>query len=230
MDAIVLAGGLGTRLRSVVADIPKSMAPICGKPFLDTLLTVLAQKGFHHIILSLGYKAEQIVAYFGNQFAGMQISYEIELQPLGTGGAIRKALHHCRENHAFVFNGDTYVDLEVSIIERQWRIYQRPIIVAREVDDTSRYGRLHSTDGRVTGFAEKGAAGQGLINAGCYVLPVHLLDDFPIGQAFSLESDFLTHTVHQQHIDLFLTQGQFIDIGIPEDYARAQVELRQVVA
>lgn len=225
MEAIVLAGGFGTRLREVVPDLPKPMAPVAGRPFLEILLLALASKGFCRVILSLGYMADKVVAYFGDHFAGMELVYEVEDTPLGTGGAVRQALTRCSEDHVFVFNGDTYLDLEVADVEARWQTHHVPIIVAREVPDTARYGRLNTEEERVIGFIEKGMAGAGLINAGCYVLPVAILNEFALGQAFSLEADFLAKTVGVRRIDLFVTRGHFIDIGVPEDYARAQSEL-----
>lgn len=127
--------------------------------------------------------------------------------------------------HVFVFNGDTYLDIEAQCIEKHWQIHRAPIIVAREVDDTTRYGRLNTIDGRIAGFSEKGIAGPGLINAGGYVFPASILDEFPLGKPFSLETDFLSKAVGMHRIDFFVTHGHFIDIGIPEDYAKAQVEL-----
>lgn len=228
MEAIVLAGGFGTRLRAVVPDLPKPMAPVAGRPFLEILLQVLASKGFSRVILSLGFMADRVIAYFGEQFAGMELVYEIEDTPLGTGGATRRALTRCNTDHVFVFNGDTYLDLEVSDVEANWQMHRAPIIVAREVPDTARYGRLNTEGERVIGFLEKGMTGPGLINAGCYVLPVAILDEFALGQAFSLETDFLAKTVGVQRTDLFVTSGHFIDIGVPEDYARAQSELARI--
>lgn len=225
MEAIILAGGFGTRLRAVVPDLPKPMALISGRPFLEILLSSLAQKGFKRIVLSLGFMADKVVAHFGNQFSGMEIVYEVEDAPLGTGGAVRQALSHCNEDHVFVFNGDTYLDLEVADVEAYWQEHHVPIIVAREVPDTTRYGRLNTEKERVIGFSEKGMAGAGLINAGCYVLPIAILDDLALGQSFSIETDFLAKTVGVLRIDLFVTNGHFIDIGVPEDYERAQYEL-----
>jgi len=228
MEAIVLAGGFGTRLREVVPDLPKPMAPVAGRPFLEILLAVLARKGFCRVVLSLGYMADKVTSHFGVQFAGMELVYEVEDTPLGTGGALRQALEHCNADHVFVFNGDTYLDLEVDKIEAHWNVHKSPIIVAREVPDTARYGRLHTSGGRVIGFLEKGMSGPGLINAGCYVLPVTILNEFTLGQSFSLENDYLANAVGGERIDLFVTSGHFIDIGVPEDYARAQVELAEI--
>lgn len=225
MEAIVLAGGMGTRLRQVVPDLPKPMAPVAGRPFLEIVLTALAEKGFRRVVLSLGYMADKVVSHFGDAFAGMDLVYEIEQSPLGTGGALRAALPHCTADHVFVFNGDTFLDLETVALEAQWTNFRNPIIVAREVPDTARYGRLEVIEGRVCGFLEKGRTGAGLINAGCYVLPSDLLDGFARGTTFSLEADFLAEAVKRQRIDVFITEGMFIDIGVPEDYARAQTEL-----
>lgn len=226
MEAIVLAGGLGTRLRQLVPDLPKPMAPIGGKPFLSILLKSMADKGFGRVVLSLGYMADSVIDYFGaNGYAGMALDFEVEEAPLGTGGAVRRAILRSREDHIFVLNGDTYLDLEASDLERHWQSNRAPIIVAREVADTSRYGRLKVDGERVTGFLEKGVSGPGLINAGCYVLPTNSLDSFTLNQAFSLEVDFLAKAVVTQRVDLFVTQGRFIDIGVPDDYRRAQTEL-----
>lgn len=228
MEAIVLAGGLGTRIREVVRDLPKPMAPVAGRPFLEILLTSLARKGFSRVVLSLGYLAEKVTEYFGDQFAGMELLYEIEETPLGTGGAIRQALRRCIADHVFIFNGDTYLDVEASEVEAQWLSQRVPIIVVREVPDTARYGRLAIANNLVVGFCEKGSAGRGLINAGCYILPKIILDEFPSDETFSLEIDYLAKVVTHQRFDVFVTKGQFIDIGIPEDLARAQIELAAV--
>ena len=228
MEAVVLAGGFGTRLRQVVPDLPKPMAPVAGRPFLEILLTTLSRKGFRRVVLSLGYMADKVVDHFGEKFAGMDLVYEIETTPLGTGGAVRQSLDRCLADHVFVFNGDTYLDVEVATLEEHWTDQRVPIIVARNVPDTSRFGRLDTADGRVLGFAEKGAGGPGLINAGCYVLPKSILADFKRGEAFSLEADFLAKAVSQQRFDLFVTSGHFIDIGVPEDFRRAQTELAGV--
>jgi D-glycero-alpha-D-manno-heptose 1-phosphate guanylyltransferase len=225
VEVIVLAGGFGARLKQVVSDVPKPMAPVAGKPFLEIVLALLGRKGFTRAILSLGYMAEKFVPHFGNRFADMDLAYEIERVPLGTGGAVRQAMGRCKSDHVFVINGDTYLDFEAAEIEAHWQKHHAPIIVAREVADTTRYGRLLVATGQVVKFSEKGDSGPGLINAGCYVLPMGILDAFHAGQAFSLETDFLAKVVSSQRLDLFVTNGQFIDIGVPEDYARAQKEL-----
>jgi len=225
MEAIVLAGGFGTRLRQVVADVPKPMAPIAGRPFLEILLGSLERKGFARVVLSLGFMAEKISDHFGARFAGMDVAYVVEDAPLGTGGAIRLALDACTQDHVFVFNGDTYLDLEVQSLEQRWQAKRHQVVVGRQVPDTTRYGRLVVDGGCITGFAEKGISGPGLINAGCYVLAADALARFPLNQPFSIETDYLVPEVTSGTVDVFVTEGMFIDIGIPEDYARAQTLL-----
>jgi D-glycero-alpha-D-manno-heptose 1-phosphate guanylyltransferase len=125
----------------------------------------------------------------------------------------------------FVFNGDTYLDLEVGLLERRWHAKRNSIVVGRQVPDTTRYGRLIVDGDRITSFAEKGIAGPGLINAGCYVLATDALARFPLNQPFSIETDYLVPEVARATVEVFVTEGMFIDIGIPEDYARAQTLL-----
>jgi D-glycero-alpha-D-manno-heptose 1-phosphate guanylyltransferase len=225
MEAIILAGGFGTRLREVVPNLPKPMAPIGGRPFLELLLSSLAKKGFTRVVLSLGFMSEKIIAHFGSAFMGMDLVHEVELTPLGTGGAIRAALLRCVDDHAFIFNGDTYLDLDVDAVEQLWQANHNPIIVVREVADTARFGRVGMSGRRICAFLEKGVVGPGLINAGCYVFPKNSLIDFPVAQAFSLETEFFVKDLQRISFDGYVTEGRFIDIGVPEDYALAQTEL-----
>jgi len=222
MEAIILAGGFGTRLRQVVPDLPKPMAPVAGRPFLEILLAQLLRSGFSHAVLALGYRAEIIQEYFGRAFGELTLSCVVEDSPLGTGGATRLAMERCKSDHAFIFNGDTFLDLDVATVERQWQANKRPIIVARPVPDTGRYGRLVIHEGIVNRFNEKTAAGPGLINAGCYVLAPKMLGHYPLNEPFSLETEYFSPLVLQEPVDGFICEGDFIDIGIPDDYFRAQ--------
>ncbi len=228
MDAIVLAGGFGTRLAPVVPDLPKPMAPVAGRPFLEILLTWLSRQGFSRVMLSLGHMADKIVSHFGDHYAGMQLVYEVEDSPLGTGGAIRQASRHCSGTHYFVFNGDSFLDLEVDKVEALWQARRVPTIVARALSDTTRFGRLETSGSQVTGFVGKGQPGPGLINGGCYVFDANELAEIPIGKPFSIELDYFPEQVKKRRFEFFVTQGQFIDIGVPVDYARAQIELADV--
>lgn len=228
MDAIVLAGGFGTRLRGVVPDLPKPMAPVAGRPFLEILLTWMARNGFTRVVLSLGYQADKIVGHFGSRYAGMELVYEIETTPLGTGGAIRQASRHCTGSHYYVFNGDSFLDLDVPLVEAWWQHNRAPIIVTRTVPDTGRYGRLEIEGNQVIAFAGQGTPGPGFINGGCYVFNIDQLSGWPLDQTFSVELDYFPGEVKSRRFDAFLAQGQFIDIGVPDDYVRAQTELAGV--
>lgn len=222
MEAIVLAGGFGTRLRQAVPDLPKPMAPIASRPFLEILLSVLAKKGITRVVLSLGYMSDKIISHLGNYYSGMNLDYEIESHPLGTGGAIRAAMMHCSEDHVFVFNGDTYLDIELEELECLWNSTHQPVVVVREVEDTSRFGRVEIKNNFITAFCEKGISGPGFINAGCYVLPKDALNNFVINEPFSLETDYIAKSLNDNGFKSFITRGQFIDIGVPEDYMLAQ--------
>ncbi|WP_322995562.1 nucleotidyltransferase family protein [Castellaniella sp.] len=223
MEAIVLAGGYGTRLRAVVSDVPKPMAPVAGRPFLEIVLDRLAQSGFTRVVLAVGYLSNVIIQHFGESYAGMDIDYVTEDQPLGTGGAMRQALDVCQQDPVFVFNGDTYLGLEIQRVMSLWQAHQQPILVARHIAEVSRYGSVAlDAQGFFAGFSEKGLKGPGLINAGCYVLPRHILNAFPVGKAFSLETDYLAQLPADVTMQVFVTQGLFIDIGVPDDYMAAQ--------
>jgi D-glycero-alpha-D-manno-heptose 1-phosphate guanylyltransferase len=221
-EAVILAGGHGRRLSALVPDVPKPMAPMKGKPFLAFLLEYFAKKRFEHIVLSVGYMADKIKRYFGEKFEGLPISYAFEETPLGTGGAIRFAMTKCMGDIAFIFNGDTFLELDVCAAERMWMERGNPIIVGRRVEDVGRYGSLSVQSGLVVGFNEKGRSGPGFINAGCYLFPRDLLDEFAIGLPFSIETDFLTKSVVKRSFIFFEVGGIFIDIGIPDDYVLAE--------
>ena len=226
-EAVILAGGYGTRLRQVVADVPKPMAPIGDRPFLEIQLAMLDRKGFRHAVLAVGYLGQMIIDHFGVRFGNMALSYTIEDSPLGTGGAMQTALQHCHAERVFIFNGDTFLEFDCDAADRLWQADRRGVIVGRAVPDTARYGRLAVTDGWITGLVEKGAAGPGVINAGCYVLNRTQLADLKLSLPFSFENDYLAVHLPASPFHLFTTDGMFIDIGVPEDFARAQDLLAQ---
>jgi len=226
MEAIVLAGGLGTRLRSVVADRPKAMAEVGGQPFLAHVLDQLAASGFETAILAVGYRAEQIRAHFGVCHRQLQLRYSAEDEPLGTGGAIVAALRNATSNDVFVVNGDTFVDVDHQAMEAAHRDGRSAVTIAvHAVADVERYGALDLDGSRIRGFLEKGRRGAGWINAGVYVLARSLLERRALPARFSFESDFLVPRVRELCPLAFITEGMFIDIGVPEDYARAQTLL-----
>ncbi|OIR06730.1 D-glycero-alpha-D-manno-heptose 1-phosphate guanylyltransferase [mine drainage metagenome] len=231
MRAVVLAGGLGTRLRERVPDLPKPMAPVAGRPFLEYLLDRLIAGGIDEITLSVGYRAEAIAAHFGDRYRGAVLRYARETEPLGTGGAIIHALRGEGPEPVLVLNGDTFLDIDVRALIRWYQAAPaRVAMVLRQTPDVSRYGSVVLSGDRVTGFAEKGRTGPGLINAGIYVLTPGVLAAWGPPEKFSFEADIL-----QRHCDTlrpraFVTDAYFIDIGVPEDFDRAQRELPAIVA
>jgi D-glycero-alpha-D-manno-heptose 1-phosphate guanylyltransferase len=224
MEAIVLAGGFGTRLRSVVSNVPKPMAPIAGHPFLELLLASLKARGMTRVIMSVGYMHSAITSYFEKHPMGLDLVYEIESQPLGTGGAIKAALNRVKGDNAFVLNGDTFLELDLSQLAAMWSADPAPIVVVRSVPDTARYGRVEIDNGKIVRFSDESKTGEGLINAGCYLIPTSLLEDAEVPDSFSFERDFLAHCP-PLYLRAVVATGHFIDIGVPEDYARAQTEL-----
>lgn len=229
MEAIILAGGLGTRLRQTLPHLPKAMAPIQGRPFLEFVLWKLSNSGFSHVILSLGYMADVISAHFGTSYLGMHITNVIENAPLGTGGAIRLALEKSEDDHVYILNGDTFLDLEYLSLEADWQTHKSIVIVGRETEEASRYGTLSIINERVIGFNEKGGIGKGKINAGCYILPRGVMEEVPLCAELSFEKDYLTHEVKKRIIHYHQTDCYFIDIGVPEDYVRAQFEMPKLI-
>ena len=224
--ALILAGGLGTRLRTVVDDLPKPLAPVNGKPFLHYILHSLAAQQVERCVLSIGYKAELIQQVFGNQYAGLRIDYVVEQQPLGTGGALRLAAQQIDDAFCLL-NGDTLAELSLQSLAAFHQQHQSDITLSlASVNDLSRYGSVMLDAGsRVTGFAEKQPqGGSGLINAGVYCIARHALHRMPPpGDTFSLERFLEKHT-NELAIFGTINTGYFIDIGIPEDYLRAQQE------
>lgn len=222
-ECIILAGGLGTRLASLLPDTPKPLAPIAGKPFLDYLLAYLKIQGCARLILSVGYKADQIIKRYGAFFENIPVSYSREAKPLGTGGALKLALDHCDAPQAIAINGDTFA--EVNFQEFISHLHsQRPLLSAMEVADCSRYGALRLNAGKVLKFMEKGQTGQGFINAGAYRLPKNILAAFPEDK-FSFEKDYLEAQIKISPLNCFISKGFFLDIGTPQDYLLAQTIL-----
>jgi D-glycero-alpha-D-manno-heptose 1-phosphate guanylyltransferase len=222
-DAIVLAGGFGTRLRSVVSELPKAMAPVNGRPFLAYVLDGLIASGFDLAVLAIGYRGDQIRQHFGHRYRSLDLRYSVETEPRGTGGGIRLAMEHVRASDFLVLNGDTYLEVNhAAMLSAHMRSGSRLTVAVHAVDDAGRFGTLAIEDGRIRGFREKGRSGPGAINAGVYVLSRELFSGYSLPSAFSFEADFL-----MPHVDgigplAFATEGIFIDIGVPEDYERAQ--------
>jgi D-glycero-alpha-D-manno-heptose 1-phosphate guanylyltransferase len=226
MEAIILAGGLGTRLSSRLNDVPKSMAPVAGRPFLTVLLDHLISSGCESVILSVGHLREVIIDNLKNSYRGIPIRYVIEQTPLGTGGAIRAALGHALDQSVLVLNGDTYLDADFSMMLSQHSAASRLMTMAVvKVGDTARYGGVQIEDHRVSGLVEKGRQGPGWINAGVYVLDRNFPWPADLPSCFSFETEVLSRFLDVIQPVAFLCETYFLDIGVPEDLDRAQIEL-----
>ncbi len=237
MRAIVLAGGLGTRLRSALAGVPKAMAPIGGTPFLEILLDYLMGQGIEHVVLSLGHGARQIQRHFGSRRGSLRITCTVETSPLGTGGAIRSALAEFGDDGpVFVLNGDTFVELEYAALLRHHNHAVASAagnlmsIVLREVPSAPRFGTALVDAGRVVDFQAAGTQGAALINAGVYVMRPTFTWGPDLGETFSFEHDLLEPQVARIRPLAWNARGFFIDIGIPEDLERARIALPAFLA
>ena len=228
MEAMVLAGGLGTRLASRLHGLPKPMAPIAGRPFLEILLAQLRRSGCTRVLLSVGHQHSVIQDHFGPSFHGMAIDYVIESVPLGTGGAIRLALAKAGEESVLVLNGDTFLDADYAAMLRFHASEGAEATLAVvHRDDVSRYGSVIIEGERIAGFEEKGRTGSGWISAGTYVLSRNLAWPPALPEKFSIEFDFFVPEVARLRPAAFKVDGFFLDIGVPEDLDRAQTELAQ---
>lgn len=227
-EAIILAGGFGTRLQEVVKDLPKPMAPVNGRPFLTYILDYLIYYQYDKVILSVGYLHEKIEEYFGSQYKSLAIDYAVETEPLGTGGGILNAFSKCTGDNVLVMNGDTFFKVDLNRFERFHLEKQSLLsIVLREVEDVSRYGSVTIGDNQmIILFSEKESTeGSGLINGGTYLIHRKLFEKHPQPEKFSFEKDLMAKLYRQELFFGMPSDGYFIDIGIPKDYARAQAEL-----
>lgn len=227
MECIILAGGMGTRLQSVVSDVPKCMAPVAGHPFLYYLITSLIEAGFNHIILALGYKHEIIEEWIETNAFPIHISTVAEETPLGTGGGVRLALSKAETNEVFILNGDTFFGVRYTEMLSLHKSTQSAVTVAlKRMEKFDRYGvvDIEQPTSRILRFNEKQDCESGLINGGVYLINRHELDNFPM--KFSLEKDFFETAVRTSTLSGYISKGYFIDIGIPEDYERAQTDFK----
>ncbi len=240
MQAILLAGGLGTRLRSVVSDRPKPMALIEDKPFMEYVVHELSRHGVTDIIFAVGYKGSMVEEYFGDgsRFGAMQgeeslrIRYAYEEELLGTAGAIKNAGRLITEDAVFVLNADTFYQIDYSrLVRMQQKEELAMALVLRQVPDISRYGEaVLDEGGRLTGFNEKTTAARpGTINGGVYLMTRELLEDIPEGKV-SLENDMIPKWLREgRRLGGFVNDGYFIDIGIPEDYFKFMEDVKKGV-
>ena len=219
MEVIVLAGGLGTRLRSEVHELPKCLAPIGGQPFLGYLLEWLGRYPVHHVVFSVGYLHGQVMDYVQSRQWPFSYHFAVEQTPLGTGGGIHLALSYCKENQVFVVNGDTFYPVELNAMP-----FEAPVTLAlKPLKDFDRYGTVSVTEASVvTSFREKAPCAEGLINGGVYAIDRRRLNLDSLPEKFSFEKEVLEPGAAIGQIGGWISNAYFIDIGVPEDYRKAQ--------
>lgn len=214
---IILAGGKGTRLKSETGDTPKVMADINGKPFLDYILDDISQYDIDKVILATGYNKECIRNHYGNMYNDLKLEYSEEDTPLGTGGAIKKALTLCDDDECFIINGDVYHNINYSDMYNKYKESGTDVYLAlKNMKNIERFGTVEVDDNKIIKFNEKKKVDEGLINVGCYIFKKHILDEYP--DVFSIEEDFFNKNINSISNSYYMYTGYFTDIGIPEDY------------
>jgi len=227
MEAIVLAGGFGTRLSHIVSDVPKPMAQVNNEPFLKHIFKFLRRNKINKVVLATGYKSEAIEEYFKVNYHGIEIIYSIEDEPLGTGGAIKKAMDYCKDEDIFIINGDTYFDVNLNEMNIFHNKKNSDLTVAtKQMNDFERYGNvIFDIDDKILDFQEKSLIKNGNINGGIYLLSKKILNKM-IENKFSFEKEFMELMVKENNFYSFKSKGYFIDIGVPEDYYKAQTDFK----
>jgi D-glycero-alpha-D-manno-heptose 1-phosphate guanylyltransferase len=220
IPAVILCGGMGTRLRGVLDDRPKCLAPIGDRTFLDLFTGYLHQQGIDEFVFATGYRHTQVEDWVISKKRPWRWTLSQEAQPLGTGGGLRLAMRQTKTSRVFAFNGDTFLEINCSRLLARHAEAGRPLTLAAvEVPDTSAFGRLEVMDGEVVDFREKGIPGPGLINGGAYVIESEFMISQPAGY-LSLEKDVLTQPDFRAAA--FVTRGRFLDIGTPKCLAEAE--------
>ncbi|HEY1018828.1 MAG TPA: nucleotidyltransferase family protein [Sediminibacterium sp.] len=226
-EALILAGGLGTRLREAVPDLPKCMAPVNGRPFISFVIRHLAKQGVEHFVFSLGYKSEAFLDFLSRELPPGTYDIVIEETPLGTGGAIQYASRQCIEPFFVVVNGDSIFQIDLaSLADFHFSHKSCCTLALKPMENVDRYGSVETDPtGRISLFKEKQFFEKGLINGGVYLINKAYLFEKELPEKFSFETDFLQKFYKEGSIFGIPQAGYFIDIGIPEDYQRAQTEL-----
>ncbi|GAB5540107.1 MAG: nucleotidyltransferase family protein [Salibacteraceae bacterium] len=223
-----MAGGFGTRLQSVVDDVPKPMALVAGRPFLEYLLDYLVHYGFSEVVLSTGYLAQHVSDHFGQRYRSLSIKYAVETDPLGTGGAIVNSFEQTNSDEALVLNGDSFLDVDLHDAVGDYKRDIDGLMILRKMENPDRFGTVKLDDaGRLIQFDEKRVGlSVGLINAGMYLLKRSVFENYGLHGKFSVEEDFFKPHIQTLNILGYVSSGYFIDIGIPEEYEKAQTDFK----
>jgi D-glycero-alpha-D-manno-heptose 1-phosphate guanylyltransferase len=227
MEAIILAGGLGTRLRSVVPDLPKCMAPINGIPFISFLIDHLNKEGITNFVFSLGYKSEAFISLIEEKLPMKNFTVVIEDEPLGTGGAIKLACEKVKNENVIALNGDSLFKVNLKALMNFHLTNKANCTLAlKPMKNFDRYGSVEvDTLNKIMSFKEKKFVEYGNINGGVYAINIPSFIQLPLTSKFSMEQDYLEKYTKEGFFNGFIQDNYFIDIGIPEDYDRAQVEI-----
>ena len=223
-EAIILAGGLGTRLKDIISDLPKPMAPINNRPFLEYLLDFINNFAIKHVVLFVSYKSEVIKNHFGKNYKNIKLSYSEKNPPPDTGGSIISCLSKIKNKNVLVINGDTLFHINLKEFYTFHKNKKADFSVAlKAMRNVSRYGSV-KIDGekKIIGFEEKNKNGEGLINGGFYLIKKNIFKKFRLPEKFSIEKDFLEKNYEQKNFYGYTSQAYFIDIGTPASYKQAQ--------
>lgn len=232
IDAVILAGGLGTRLRSAIGDAQKVMARVGEDPFITKIVRQIKNHGINHAIICTGYKAKEVESYLKNEFEGVRISYSFEEKALGTAGAIRNALDLIQTDPFLVFNGDSFCDAKLDEFIKDARSRQAlASILLTCVEDSSRYGRVElSGTNEIIAFEEKGTTkGKGFINAGIYYLKKSVIEELPLEESISIERQVFPTLIGKHFFGHPAASLSFIDIGLPETLEKARSEEKRKI-
>ena len=226
-ECIVLAGGLGTRLRSVVNDKPKCLAPMGDQPFLYYLFQYLHQQGVEHAVLSLGYKSEQVIEWCNDNVLPLRVSFAVEPEPMGTGGGIMHAMPYLADDVFAIVNGDTFFDVSFAgMFEFAQAHHSKLTLALKPMEQFERYGSIDlDHDARILAFKEKQFQEKGLINGGVYLTTQDYLKSLALPLQFSFEKEVLEPQAASGKLFGFVSDTYFIDIGIPEDFTKAGADL-----
>ena len=224
LTAMILAGGMGTRLRPVLADRQKVAAEVAGTPFIAYLLRQVEKAGVRKAILCAGYRAQSLKTAVQGLFPRLEVKFSIEERPLGTGGALRLALKSCMEKEFLVMNGDSFFDLDLNaFLAFSERASESAVISLRRMENVARYGMVRLPSGKIARFEEKGAfRGAGWINAGIYRIRREVLEQIPEQTLCSLEREIFPRLAENGELAGYPAEGMFIDIGTPESFLEAQ--------